>query len=93
MRNHRPRFRLVIYGGLTAAIITVAGLVRKEGGVERASPAMLAIFSGLAIAWAIVFVGDVAWHAWKREGYACIHCGRQLQMRAFRLEKCPHCGQ
>jgi hypothetical protein len=93
MRNHLPRFRLVIYGGLTAAIITVAGLLRKGGGVDRASPAMLAIFCGLAIAWAIVFVGDVAWHAWKRGGYACMHCGRRRPLWAFRLEGyCPHCG-
>lgn len=87
------RIRLLVFGVLSAALLAAVGMTRREGGAAGDGEAWLVPLGVLSVAYAIVFVGDVVYHAWKGEGQACRVCGHVRPVRSFRIAgPCPKCG-
>ena len=88
------RYRLLLFGVLGVAVVSLAAFVKRGGGVGAADRALLVAFNvigGLLVAGVVV---DTVWHAFQGRGQACRSCGHHRQMSSFRVYgACPNCGQ
>lgn len=85
--------RLVVFAVLSSALLAVVGMMRRGGAAAGDGEAWLVPLGVLSVAYAIVFVGDVVFHALKGEGQACRVCGHVRPVRSFRIAgPCPKCG-
>lgn len=90
MRGIRP----LVFGVLSAMLLAGIGIMRGPDGPAGEGEAWLVPLGVLSVAYAIVFVGDVVYHAWKGEGQACRVCGHVRHVRSFRIAgPCPKCGE
>lgn len=86
--------RLVFFGLLSAAVVIGAAVMRRQGGLQGDGEAWLVPIGVLGAVYAVAFVADVLFHAWKGEGQACRTCGHVRPVKSFRFAgRCPQCGE
>lgn len=86
--------RLLIYSALGVASMALAGLIRFYGDIDAAPLLLQFATAGMGVAWVVLIVVDVVFHAVQGEGTACPHCGHKRPLRSFRLAApCPNCGE
>jgi hypothetical protein len=93
-RGYMKRLRLLTFGCLGIAVILLANMIQREGGVEFANHSALLLLNVLGGVFCVAVFVDTFWHAIKGQGQACRHCGHLRQMSSFRVySKCPNCGE